>query len=175
MAQARRACRRDPLSGRDHGLAMQRPSRHTGTGSAARGQLCGAHSTALQVAPKAAWSSSTCARKATRFTQVGKQQSAADVTGVSGKTVVAQSTSAVHSCRFGPESPAEACGGAGCACAGAGLGATTGVGPLLADSPHAIASGRVTSRDIKIGRGTPRSMSSEPGSRSLRARHRDAR
>jgi len=159
---------------RDHGLATQLPPRHTGIGSGAVGQLCGAHSTALQVAPKAACSSSTCARGATRFEQVGKQQSDADVTGVSGRAVVAQSASALHSCCW-PAFPGEAGAGAGCAGAGAGLGATTGVGPLLADSPHAVASGRVTSRDIKNGRITPRSMSSEPGSRSHGVRHGDAR
>lgn len=164
----RRECPRGAR--RDQGAAVQRRSRQTGTGSGAVGQLCGAHCTALQVAPKAAWSSSTRARGATRFAQVGKQQSASDVTGASCRTVVAQSVSAVHSgCEGRPASS-----GGGSAGAAAGLGATTRVGPLLADSPHAIA--KIASRDeSRIGRVTPRSMSLEPRSCSLPARHPDAR
>jgi hypothetical protein len=82
----------------DHGSSTHFPSRHAATGSdVSEEQLCGAHRTALQVAPNAACSSSTRARGTTRFSQVGKQQSDSDVTGASGSAVVAQSVSAAHS------------------------------------------------------------------------------
>jgi hypothetical protein len=139
-----------------HGRATQKPSRHCGTGSARSGQLCGAHRTALQVAPNAAWSASTCLRGATRFSQVGKQQSESDVTGVDGSTVVAHSTSAVHS----PTDWSGAGGGDVSGGAGAALGAI-GVGALFPELPHASATARSDENRIERELITLRSMAAD--------------
>ncbi|HWM84607.1 MAG TPA: hypothetical protein VNO33_02190 [Kofleriaceae bacterium] len=163
----------------DHWCAMQRPCRHTGTGSAAFEQLCGAHRTALQVAPNEAWSTSTRLREATRFWHVGKQQSDSEVTAASGRAVAMQSTSAVHSLpgwsddALGSGDGAGAGSGAGVWLAGAGLGAET-TGPLaVVGSPHAIASGRVRRRhEIRIARVTLASMPADSGSSSPSVTHR---
>jgi hypothetical protein len=123
-----------------HCFATHSPCRHTGTGSvgSACGQSCRGHSTALQVSPKAAWSSSICAREATRFSHAGEQHRDGVVTGAWGRVVVAQSMSAVHSVL--ERSGGDAVGAA--SWAGAGLDGAAGAGPLVPRSPHAMTSRR---------------------------------
>jgi hypothetical protein len=143
------------MRARCHCFATHSPCRHTGTGSVGSGcgQSCRGHRTALQVSPNAAWSSSTCAREATRFSHAGAQHCDGEVTGVWGRVVVVQSMSAVHSASDG-----DAVGAASWAGAGAGAGAV-GAGPPVPRSPHAMTRRRTIELEREKGEAvTQRSM-----------------